>query len=92
MTTITLIRPDETVEVLGGIADPREWVVDNIPGVPLLVEDWRSYGDRPCQVWYGHGGEDINLDASALYLLSCAPNMANAQEYYLFGPVAIVQE
>lgn len=91
MTTITLIRPDDTVEVTY-TTDARSWVVDNIPGCPVLLPDWRVYGDRPCQVWYGHGGEDINLDASALYLLSCAPNMANAQEYYLFGPVAIVQE
>lgn len=91
MPTITLIRPDETVEVIQ-CANAAEYVVDNVPGIPLRIFDWNLYGDRPCQVFVGFNAEDINLDASALYLLACAPDMANASDYHLFGPVAIVQE
>jgi hypothetical protein len=91
MPTITVLYPDESVEVVQ-TPDARAWIVDNIPGVPCLIPGWTLYGDRPCQVWYGFNAGDINLDASALYLLACAPDMANASDYHLFGPVAIVQE
>ncbi len=91
MSTVLIINPDESqgrYEVL----DVRDFVLDRIPGLPVLIPNWREHGGRACQVWYGHGAGALNLDASAMYLLACAPNMAEAADYYLFGPVAIVWE
>lgn len=69
MPTITIIHPDETVEVIQ-CANVAECLVDNVPGIPLRIFDWNLYGDRPCQVFVGFNAEDINLGASALYLLA----------------------
>lgn len=92
MPAITVLYPDESVEVVQ-TPDARDWIVDNIPGVPCLVPDWRYYGDRPCQVWVGFGAEDMNYDASALYVIYAGgPTLRDTQDYHLFGPVAIVQE
>lgn len=92
MPTITVLYPDETVEVVQ-TPDARSWIADNIPGVPCLVPDWQFYGDKRCQVWYGFNADQWNPDASALYVIYAGgPDLRNMSEYSLFGPVAIVQE
>lgn len=91
MPTITFINPDDTVEVVDTPA-PHLVVADRLRAPTLLEPRWTRYDGRQVQVYTEFGASDLNLSASALFLISHAPNMANASEYFLFGPVAIVEE
>lgn len=93
MTTVTIIGADETCEVarLPHYEAGVQYALDALGGA-VCEPEWTEYSGRPCSVWCKPQALDLNLDASALYLINHGEAQSALDDFKLFGPIAIVQE
>lgn len=93
MYEITIIDGEAYEAVIApDYATMRGVVCERLKGVPILREDFTHINCERVSVWTAFGAQDWNIDASALFLINHGSGTSPANEYLLFGPVAVVKE